>query len=91
MSQVVHLNLTGVILPTLPRLEAVKHLTLKWVKFTDAHPFKEFYAKNLRSFVMNNCSGPKNALKYVPLITALAAAKSLARLELVRVPFLGKS
>jgi len=87
--QVVHLSLVGVFLPSLPRLEVTKYLSLKWVRFTDPHPFRDFVGKNLRTFIMNNCSGPTNALKYVPLLTGLTAARSLFRLELVRVPFLG--
>ncbi|XP_064649464.1 F-box only protein 38-like [Lineus longissimus] len=83
------LNLTGVILPELPRMDYVIYLALKWVKFTNLNPFREFMAPRLHTFVMNNCSGPTNALKYVPLVTRLAAASNLTRLELVRVPFLG--
>lgn len=44
---------------------------------------------NLRTFVMRNCAGPTNSLKYVPLVTGLASARNLEQLELVRVPFLG--
>jgi hypothetical protein len=84
------LHLTGVILPELPRMDYVIYLALKWVKFTNLNPFREFMAPRLHTFVMNNCSGPTNALKYVPLVTRLAAASNLTRLELVRVPFLGK-
>ena len=84
------LTLTGVIIPNLPHMDSIKYLTLKWVVFTDLHPFKEFGAPSLKSFVMNNCSGPVSALKYVPLFTGLAAARGLARLELIRVPFLGE-
>ena len=84
------LYLTGVVISDLPRMEHLKHLYLKWTKLTDPTPFKDFGVPLLRSFVMTNCAGPTNALKYVPMVTALAAARSLTRLELVRVPFLGK-
>lgn len=84
------LNLVGVVIPELPRMDFLKSLHLKWVKLTDPHPFKDFGVPLLQTFVMNNCAGPANALKYVPLITGLAGARSLKRMELVRVPFLGK-
>jgi hypothetical protein len=38
---------------------------------------------------MSHCVGPTSALKYIPLLTALADARGLKRLELQRVPFLG--
>ncbi len=88
--RVTSLILSGVVLPELPRMDHLKHLHLRWVKLTDPHPFKDFGVPQLRTFVMSNCDGPSNALKYVPLITGLAAARSLMRLELIRVPFLGK-
>ncbi len=83
------LYLTGVTINDLPRMEHLKHLYLKWTKLTDPAPFKDFGVPLLRSFVMTNCAGPTNALKYVPMVTALAGARLLTRLELVRVPFLG--
>lgn len=84
------LYLTGVVINDLPRMEHLKHLCLKWTRLTDPTPFKDFGVPLLRSFVMTNCAGPTNALKYVPMVTALAAARSLTRLELIRVPFLGE-
>jgi F-box protein 38 len=88
--QLQSLHLVGAVLERLPTLPATKELLLKWVQFTDPHPFREFGAPMLTEFVMNNCSGPPNALKYVPLVTALSASTALKRLELVCVPFLGK-
>lgn len=67
----------------------LRHLYLKWVRLTKPQPFKDFLCVNLRSFVMRNCAGPTNSLKYVPLVTGLASARNLEQLELVRVPFLG--
>lgn len=87
--RITSLNLKGVVLPELPRMDFVKHIHLHWVKLNQ-HPFKDFGAPMLQTFVMSNCAGPTNALKYVPLMTGLAAARSLTRLVLIRVPFLGK-
>ena len=87
--KITSLYLTGVVINDLPRMEHLKHLYLKWTRLTDPTPFKDFGVPLLRSFVMSNCAGPSNALKYVPMVTALAAARSLTRLELIRVPFLG--
>ena len=84
------LNLTGVTVPELPKMDHLEHLFLRWVQITDPHPFRDFGAPKLETFVMNNCAGPVNALKYVPLVTGLATSHSLSRLELVRVPFLGE-
>ncbi|XP_023930540.1 F-box only protein 38-like [Lingula anatina] len=83
------LHLSGVILPELPSMECLQSLYLQWVRLTNPHPFKDFVAPSLRVFVMRNCAGPRNALKYVPMVTSLAAAHQLQRLELVRVPYLG--
>ncbi len=85
------LDLTGVEIPELPRMDALNHLRLKWVRFTAENPFRDFIAPNLRTFIMNNCIGPLHALKYVALVTNLVAARHLSCLEMVRVPFLGKS
>ncbi|ELU08168.1 hypothetical protein CAPTEDRAFT_226324 [Capitella teleta] len=84
--QAVHL--VGVVLERLPRLAVMRELLLKWVHFTDPHPFRDFSAPLLTTFVMTNCAGPSNAVQYVPLITALSGSSSLTRLELVRVPFI---
>lgn len=67
----------------------LRHLYLKWVRLTKPQPFKDFLCVSLRTFVMRNCAGPTNSLKYVPLVTGLASARNLEQLELVRVPFLG--
>lgn len=67
----------------------LRHLYLKWVRLTKPQPFKDFLCVSLRTFVMRNCAGPTNSLKYVPLVTGLASARNLEHLELVRVPFLG--
>ncbi|CAH1786496.1 unnamed protein product [Owenia fusiformis] len=88
-ARVTTLDLTGVVISTVPRLEHTKHLLLNWVKLTDPNPFKDVVFPNLETFVMKNCAGPNNALKYLTLMTALAAARNLHRLELGRVPFLG--
>ena len=84
------LHLEGVVLPSLPRMDFVKELSLRWVQLTRLNPFREFSVPMLQTFVMRNCAGPANSIHYVPLITGLAAARFLTRLELVRVPFLGK-
>ncbi|XP_056626023.1 F-box only protein 38 [Triplophysa dalaica] len=83
------LHLVGVNVPEIPCLSMLRHLYLKWVRLTKPQPFKDFLCVNLRSFVMRNCAGPTNSLKYVPLVTGLASARNLEQLELVRVPFLG--
>ena len=67
----------------------LRHLYMKWVRLTKPQPFKDFLCVSLRTFVMRNCAGPSNSLKYVPLVTGLASARNLEQLELVRVPFLG--
>lgn len=84
------LHLSGVELRDLPPMYFLKQLHLKWVRFTDPNPFRDFEMPRLRSFIMNNCAGPQSALKYLPLMTGLATATGLKRLELVRVPFLGE-
>lgn len=88
--RITSLHLSGVTIPELPRMDLLKHLHLQWVCLSLPHPFRDFGVPILRTFVMNNCAGPTNMLSYVPLITALAAAPYLNRLELTRVPFLGK-
>uniref|UniRef100_A0A8C2J604 F-box protein 38 n=1 Tax=Cyprinus carpio TaxID=7962 RepID=A0A8C2J604_CYPCA len=84
------LHLVGVNVPEIPCLSMLRHLSLKWVRLTKPQPFKDFLCVNLRTFVMRNCAGPTNSLKYVPLVTGLASARNLEQLELVRVPFLGR-
>ncbi|GAB1597530.1 F-box only protein 38-like [Argonauta hians] len=83
------LHLTGVVIPELPRMQTLKHLYLRFVRLTQHQPFRDFAAPSLQTFVMAHCAGPINPLRHVPLITSLAMAKSLQRLELLRVPFLG--
>uniref|UniRef100_A0A3B4A3R7 F-box domain-containing protein n=1 Tax=Periophthalmus magnuspinnatus TaxID=409849 RepID=A0A3B4A3R7_9GOBI len=83
------LHLVGVNVPEIPCVAMLRHLSLKWVRLTKPQPFKDFLCVNLKTFVMKNCAGPTNSLKYVPLVTGLASARSLEQLELVRVPFLG--
>ncbi|KAM4748212.1 F-box only protein 38 [Rhinophrynus dorsalis] len=83
------LHLVGVNVPEIPCIPMLRHLYLKWVRLTKPQPFKEFLCITLRTFVMRNCAGPTNSLKYVPLVTGLASARNLEHLELVRVPFLG--
>ena len=85
------LDLSGAVIAALPFLPLLHHLQLRWVRFQHAQPFHQFVAPELRTFVMHNCAGPPSALAYVPLVATLAAAGALARLELVRVPFLGQS
>ncbi|EMP38141.1 F-box only protein 38 [Chelonia mydas] len=80
---------TGVNVPEIPCIPMLRHLYLKWVRLTKPQPFKDFLCISLRTFVMRNCAGPTNSLKYVPLVTGLASARNLEHLELVRVPFLG--
>lgn len=79
----------GVNVPEIPCVSMLRHLYLKWVRLTKPQPFKDFLCVSLRTFVMRNCAGPTNSLKYVPLVTGLASARNLEQLELVRVPFLG--
>ena len=88
--RVTSLHLSGVVVPRLPRMDIVRHLHLRWVRFEDLEPFQDFVVSRLRTFVMRHCAGPTNPLKYVSLVTGLATAVQLCRLELVRVPFLGK-
>uniref|UniRef100_A0A8D0HJ95 F-box protein 38 n=1 Tax=Sphenodon punctatus TaxID=8508 RepID=A0A8D0HJ95_SPHPU len=83
------LHLVGVNVPEIPCIPMLRHLYLKWVRLTKPQPFKDFLCISLRTFVMRNCAGPTNSLKYVPLVTGLASARNLEHLELVRVPFLG--
>ncbi|XP_066505390.1 F-box only protein 38 [Hoplias malabaricus] len=83
------LHLVGVNVPEIPCVSMLKHLYMKWVRLTKPQPFKDFLCVSLRTFVMRNCAGPTNSLKYVPLVTGLASARNLEHLELVRVPFLG--
>nr|XP_023845252.1 F-box only protein 38 isoform X1 [Salvelinus alpinus]XP_023845253.1 F-box only protein 38 isoform X1 [Salvelinus alpinus]XP_023845254.1 F-box only protein 38 isoform X1 [Salvelinus alpinus] len=83
------LHLVGVNVPEIPCVSMLRHLYLKWVRLTKPQPFKDFLCVSLRTFVMRNCAGPTNSLKYVPLVTGLASARNLEQLELVRVPFLG--
>ncbi|MGH0182032.1 UNVERIFIED_CONTAM: hypothetical protein FKN15_008463 [Acipenser sinensis] len=83
------LHLVGVNVPEIPCVPLLRHLYLKWVRLTKPQPFKDFLCVSLRTFVMRNCAGPTNSLKYVPLVTGLASARNLEQLELVRVPFLG--
>nr|XP_054770062.1 F-box only protein 38-like [Lytechinus pictus] len=83
------LHLTGVTLPELPQTPHVQEIILEWVELTSSQPFQNFVCPALRTFVMRNCFGPLNALKYVALIDNLARCLNLERLELVRVPFLG--
>lgn len=83
------LHLVGVNVPEIPCVAMLRHLYLKWVRLTKPQPFKDFLCVSLKSFVMKNCAGPTNSLKYVPLVTGLASARNLEQLELVRVPFLG--
>lgn len=83
------LHLVGVNVPEIPCIPMLRHLYLKWVRLTKPQPFKDFLCISLRTFVMRNCAGPTNSLKYVPLVTGLASARNLEHLELIRVPFLG--
>ncbi|KAM8765168.1 F-box only protein 38 isoform 4-T4 [Rhynchonycteris naso] len=83
------LHLVGVNVPEVPCIPMLRHLYMKWVRLTKPQPFKDFLCISLRTFVMRNCAGPTNSLKYVPLVTGLASARNLEHLEMVRVPFLG--
>ena len=88
------LILTGVAVPHLPSLEVLKILQLKWVKFTDHDPFKDFSCPNLEHFVIRHCLGNPVTASFSPLVCisllmALGKALDLERLELVRVPFPG--
>ncbi|XP_069754855.1 F-box only protein 38 isoform X2 [Narcine bancroftii] len=83
------LHLVGVNVPEIPCIPMLRNLYLQWIRLIKPQPFKDFLCVSLRTFVMRNCAGPTNSLKYVPLVTGLASARNLEHLELVRVPFLG--
>ena len=85
------MHLIGIVIPKLPAMLHLKHIQLRYVHFINPQPFKDFAVPTLKSFIMANCAGPSNVLKYVPLIAGLAAARSLQRMELIRVPFLGNN
>ena len=88
------LVLTGVTLPSLPEMDTLSFLQLRWVKFTDPEPFRDFSSPKLEHFIMKNCmsdsgTGSYTPLTCLPLLQALGKAAHLERLELVRVPFPG--
>ena len=88
------LVLTGVTMPSLPSMESLTFLQLRWVKFTDPDPFKDFSCPNLEHFIIKNCMGDTltgsfSSLNCIPLFNSLGRAAHLERLELVRVPFPG--
>lgn len=88
------LILTGVTVPSLPAIETLSFLQLRWVKFTDSDPFKDFSCPLLEHFIMKNCmgdleTGSFSPMTCFPLFHALGRAAHLERLELVRVPFPG--
>jgi F-box protein 38 len=88
-----HLFLTGVSLPGLPCMDYVRHIQLRWVTFTDENPFATFSSLALRTFVLSMCvkSGMMHdGLQYLKLLNGLSSARSLSRLEMVRVPLTGK-
>ncbi|XP_033760977.1 F-box only protein 38-like [Pecten maximus] len=89
--RITSLHLIGVCIPDLPPLMFLKHLQLRWVHLSGQHPFMDFAAPQLQTFVMAHCGGPANSnpLKYVRLIASLATSQNLKRLELIRVPILG--
>ncbi|XP_060065718.1 uncharacterized protein LOC132546039 [Ylistrum balloti] len=89
--RITSLHLIGVCIPELPPLMFLKHLQLRWVHLSGPHPFMDFAAPQLQTFVMAHCGGPANSnpLKYVRMIASLATSQSLKRLELIRVPILG--
>ncbi|XP_069121250.1 uro-adherence factor A-like [Argopecten irradians] len=89
--RITSLHLVGVCIPDLPPLMFLKHLQLRWVHLSGQHPFMDFAAPQLQTFVMAHCGGPANSnpLKYVRLIASLATSQNLKRLELIRVPILG--
>ncbi|PAA87311.1 hypothetical protein BOX15_Mlig014042g1, partial [Macrostomum lignano] len=81
-------DLQTVCLNTLPKMDCVRYLYLKWVRFASNDPFVNFSAPKLQTFVMNNCAGPSNAFRYLRVFTALAKAPQLARLELTGLRFI---
>lgn len=88
------LILTGVTVPSLPAIGTLSSLQLRWVKFTDPDPFKDFSCPMLEHFIMKNCmgdidTGSFSAITCFPLFHALGKAGHLEQLELVRVPFPG--
>ncbi|PAA69048.1 hypothetical protein BOX15_Mlig022920g1, partial [Macrostomum lignano] len=82
-------DLQCVCLNALPKMDCVRYLYLKWVRFSGNDPFGNFSAPKLQTFVMNNCAGPSNAFRYLRVFTAVARAQQLARLELVGLRFIG--
>ncbi|XP_045204705.2 F-box only protein 38-like [Mercenaria mercenaria] len=89
-SRITNLHLVGCSVYYMPQMDShLEHLYLRMVKFVHHHPFKDFSACKLKTFVMSHCIGPSSALKYIPLLSALAEARGLKRLELQRVPVLG--
>lgn len=89
-AKITSLHLNGIVIENLPKMYNLRHLQLRWVHFHESNPFNEFMAPKLQTFVMAHCSGPASAIKYVPLVASLASSRYLSRLELLRVPFLGK-
>ncbi|KAH3794565.1 hypothetical protein DPMN_148102 [Dreissena polymorpha] len=88
-TKVTSLHLVGCNLFYLPPMDAhLEHLYLRFVKFTNPSPFKDFSAVKLKSFTYAHCIGPDSTMKYIPLLSALADAPGLARLELQGIPFL---
>lgn len=83
------LHLEAVTLTSLPRMERVRSLYLRFVRFSHADPFQGFEAPHLESFVLSNCVGPSHWLYFLRLVFALSHSPLLARLELTRVPLFG--
>lgn len=81
------LDLVSVCINAIPRLDNIKYLHLKWVRFSIEDPFFNFSAPKLQSFVMNNCVGPSLAVKFIRVFSALSRAPQLTRLELVATKF----
>lgn len=84
------LHLTGVEILELPPMPQLQYLYLQWVQFTQPHPFRDFSAPKLNTFVMRHCWGPTNPVRYFPLMFALAGAINLKRVEFINVSFLGR-
>lgn len=83
------LHLEAVTIASLPRMESVRTLYLRFVRFANADPFQGFEAPHLESFVLSNCVGPSHWLYFLRLVFALSHSPLLERLELTRVPLFG--
>ena len=86
LAKVSNLQLTRVVIPRLPNMPTLRILTLCTVEFSEQSPFESFRADKLEKFGMRNCANVSHLAAF-DLVRALAGARGLRCLELVRVPF----